>query len=633
MKVVLDGQVYYLKAGTGVTRTKIQEYPDNVRLDGQQTRKDRSNISALPITRWAGGLGIERRNYDVSGHNYRFWDAENIDTRWDGFLILSPAYNTGSVTPSLPILEFGFDYINQLYFAESQFGGDPDDPPARSIQGAQLYKFTAPNTLGSFKGLAGTYAGKKVGFLKALHNIGGNIVFVARDTVGTPHQLYYVPTFGATLYPILGISVMADTIEQAPPTASPQLADVGGTLHVFSYDSANQRLKFYLANRDLGSLTCVATQSEIVGSYLAPLISTGVDIYAQAPGGIYHFDDMPNKVIDTSSTRDQNTWQTQFRNYLHFKSQYSLVKYDGFDLAPIGYDQDDGLPSNLWGQITAGVSTQKFIFAAVKGPTYSNILAYNGLSWQYYARIPTPGAWVSKLFISNLPDNIDRLWCLYPLRTSYETAIIPPGYFLNPLTNPLQAATYTFVPTGHITFPIDDGGIIEQAGGYFDATVVGDSINANEKLTLLYGLDGANPTATLGVVATTMDIVSFGSPYGITGNRIQPKIMFTSSAAGTSPVLRSIIYSYLKIPNTRETFDFTIDLRETARAEVKPLEAVIGSLDYVGDKRTLSTFFYGQLPTKTIRVLDIPASEVVDTDDIYLGEREGFIRVRVAEII
>lgn len=627
MKVVLDGLVYTLRAGTGVTRVALTEYADNVRLQGQQTRSDRSNLSSYVIDRWDGGLGVQRRNYNDSNTANRIWDAENIDTRWPSFLILSPAFNVATITPSLSEIGFGFDYVDQLYFAELNFIGSltPLDATGTTTiydnprQVAEVYKFTPPNTLGSHIGLAGTYASKMFGYLRALKVIGNNIIFSARDMDAALHDFYYVPTLGATISTALGLTGLV--------SAYPQVGDFGGTPHYLMYDSANKKIKMGITNQLLGSMSPVATISGVIGSRLAPLVTDGLTMFVGIADGIYDFDTVPHKVIDLSQSRDINPWQTMFRNYLHFKNLYSTIVYDGADLTQAGYDRDDGLPNDKWGQITAGVSSQKFAFAAVKGPTYSNILAYNGAAWQYYARIPTPGLWVRDMFLSNLPDSIDRLWCIFGNGTY-------PGYFLNPLTNPLQAATYSFVPTGHITFPIDDGGIIEQQAGFYDMTVVGDAISATNKVTLLYGIDGADPTATLGIVGSTVLSTTFGSPYGISANRIQAKMLFSNNnATGTSPVFRSGVISYLKVPNSRESFDFTIDLEETARAETKPLEAVIGSLNYVRSKRALSAFWYGQMPTKTVRILEQPSAEDVKKEDVYLGERGGFVRVRCAEII
>ena len=81
MKVHLDGHEFELVTGTGVNRQPIVEWPQNTRLDGQQMRKDRSLISSYVVDSWKNGLGIERQNTALSAHDYRLWDAENVDTR------------------------------------------------------------------------------------------------------------------------------------------------------------------------------------------------------------------------------------------------------------------------------------------------------------------------------------------------------------------------------------------------------------------------------------------------------------------------------------------------------------------------------------------------------------------------
>jgi hypothetical protein len=236
------------------------------------------------------------------------------------------------------------------------------------------------------------------------------------------------------------------------------------------------------------------------------------------------------------------------------------------------------------------------------------------------------------MFISNLPDGIDKLWC------TFTVGSFNPGYFLNPLTHPDLAGTYSYwweVGTaGEVTFPYDDGGIPEQTAAYLTLTTVGAEITANKFMSAYYGLDSAPPTESLGFINSNIEILTFGSPYGVTGNEMQVKVQLgVTAGVTTSPYLRSVIVNYLKIPDPRESFDFTIDLDETAVAEVKPLEAVIGSLNYVRSKRTLSPFFYGMMATKNVRILEQPSAEDVDKEDYFMGERGGFVRVRCAEII
>ncbi len=611
MRVVLNGNIYQTKAGEGVTRAPLIEFPQNIRLEGQQRRSDRSLLSSYVIDSWSGGLGIERQNVDFEEHDSRIWDAENVDTRQSA-IILSPVFNTCTIVPSRGDLTLAFDFVGNIYFAQT----------AATTYGGVAFQFSPPFTMGSYRNICTLAA---IGSLAAIKGFGGKIVVVGNKTIGTyDPRIDSIATLGGEDTQIGSLG-----IPRYKGTALPQMSDLGGTLHLLSYHSDEQKAYFYIGNagHSQENMVTVATISAVIGSYLAPLETDGLTMFAQLPDGLYDFDLTPAKIVATNRAKDMNCALGMFQNYPYFKNKYSLSRYDGTDISSIGYDLDDGLPSDKWGEITSMVSSWKYLFAAVKGATYSHILAMDtGHNWQYYARIPTAGLWVREMHLSSDPDAIDRLWCVFGNHPF-------PGYFLNPLVNPLQAATYSFVPTGYIAYPIHDGGMIEELGAYYDQDISADGVGASNKITCYYGLNGNSPVTTLGVVATTTQSFIYGSPYGVEGYRIQPKFMLTGSPAGTTPIFRSSIIHYLKQPQIRESYDFITDLVETAKQEVRPLEAVIGSLSYEGGVRTLMPFHYGRIATKNVKVFDMPALEDITEDEIISGERSGFITIKVGEMI
>jgi len=352
-------------------------------------------------------------------------------------------------------------------------------------------------------------------------------------------------------------------------------------------------------------------------------------MYAQLPDGVYDFDDTPSKIVDTERVQDFNCVIEMFRQELYFKSKNSTLRYDGADLTSVGYDQKDGLSSDKIGQITAMCSSYKFLFAAVKGATYSHILSYDkdNSAWQYYSRIPTAGLWVRRMVLSDSPDAIDRLWVLYG---NYAY----PGYYLNPLTNPLQAATYAYVGTGHFTPPIYGGDLPEEGGAFYDVKYDLNGMGGSNIITSYYGINGANPVSTLGVVATTNFTHIMGSPYGVEANRIQPKFMLAGANSGTTPIYKSAVFHYLKDPTKRSIFDFSIDIDKSAQQGVRSREAVIGSLNYELSKRTLMPFWYGQMGTVNVKAMDMPFAEKVPNENAPLfAQREGIVQVRLAEIL
>ncbi len=634
MNIILDGHSFTLKSDTGVLRTPLVEWPTNTRLDGQQKRKDRSLLSSYAIDDWSGGLGVERQNVENPNHATRLWDAEGVDTRFPSQIVLSPAFNTCTIVPSRGDLNIALDTGGNLYFIET----------ARPTYGGYAYLFTAPNTLGSKSQLfvSGNAAVYAYGSIRGVADIGAKKVAFCQQNISTfPGEdvNVYVPfdSIGETIN-----EVNVPSYGKNPITRFTQVSNLGGTLHAIEHTSANA-VRFLIANQSGGSLGVNLTKTTTVGSYLALLVNDGLNMYAALPEGIYDFDISPSVVISAERMKDKNIQQVMFKNDLYFKNEYSLIHYDGADLTGVGYDLDDGLPADKMGEITAMTSNYKWIYAAVKGATYSHILTrdQNG-AWQYFAKIYSltlpnygVGLWVREIFLSNSPDGMDRLWCLFD-NCNY------PGYFLNPVINPLSAGTYPFVSSGdgenYFTKPIFDGGLPEIPGAFYDYCCLADkvgSLSTQNNLYLEYGMEGAIPSIYLGLTSTTNTALLFGSPYGIRGNRIQSRIFLNkaSGQGGTTPVFRNAVIHYLKDPDKRESFDFNIDVGETARKVGLPQEAVLATLSAIMDTKTLLPFHYGLVATRAVKVLDIPAQEDIETENIMGGERSAFVRLRVAEIL
>ena len=607
MNIWLDGNVYTLRSETGVRRTAMQEWPDNIRLDGQQRRKDRRYLSSWSIDNWSAGLGIEDMNPDLPDELYSLYDAENVDTRFERQITLSPAFVTCTVNPSRGDLDLSFNWLNNLYFLETKRGGTA----------AFCYQFAGPETIGSFRTLTST---NYVGTITAIKALGGNIACVYYHTGTVNTILGVTPSLGNAF-------TTRNSLGNDSVSRYGHISNLGGTIHYLDYVSDKSLARLWVGNGALGSLEQVASIATNIGTNMAPLISDGLTMYAQLPKGIYDFDLTPAVVVSTDRAQDLNCSQVLYQNYLYFKNKKSLIRYDGVDTISVGYDRRDGLVPEKFGEITSMISSGLWNFCAVKGGTYSHILAMGSThAWQYYARVPSPGLWVRELFLSDSPDAIDRLWVIYG---NYGY----PGYFMNPMVNPLSAGTYEFVPTGQFTPPRFGGGLDEIQAGFYDIAVTGGSLNANNEITMLYGLNGVGAVTTLGVISSNSQSVTFASPNGVAGYNIQPKFMLTTGSSAQTPIFRKAIVHYLKDPDKRETFDFDIDVEQSARETVKSTEAVIGSLNYVSGLKTLVPFWYGQIATKYVKVLDNPSDEDVENQEIYQGEREAFIKLRLGEIL
>jgi len=465
-----------------------------------------------------------------------------------------------------------------------------------------------------------------VGSITAIADGGGSeIIMKAHDRDTGASTIYAAATMGVTG------STLFKTNAEIEDYRYSKLLVVGGTIYSNDYSTLGNKnqIRFTLVNKTSGGSvgTLVSLFGEFVGSYLAPIVSDGLTVFVSLPSGVYNFDATPNVVVSADRAKDKNPAQVLFENLLYFKNKKSLVEWDGTDTTPVGYDLRDGLKGEKYGEITAMTSSFQWAFAAVKGGTYSHILTMDrNKVWQYYARIPTAGLWVRELFLSDAPDAIDRLWVLFGNHPF-------PAYFLNPMTNPLSAGTYDFVPTGEFTKPISDQGLGEISTGFFDASVAGGSITGTNNIAIIYGLNGAAPVTTLGIIGTNNQALTFGSPAGVEAFSLQPRFILSSGSTAQTPVFRKSIVHYLKSPDIRETFDFEIDVDKTANFWQKPAEVVIGSLNYEANLKTLMPFWYGQIGTRYVKVLTNPSDERVDNQDIFEGKRDAFIKVTLAEIL
>lgn len=273
MRVTLDGQIYELRKGTGVTRTPLVEWPENTRLDGQQLRKDRRLLSSWVIDSWAAGLGREQANAATLADLASLWDVENVDTRFDGQIVLSPALNTCTIVPSRGDLNLAFAHLDDLYFVETTRDG--------TIQPAVTYKFSAPFTLGSEVDLVTYGSTAFVGSVSAVRAFEGRVAFIDNNSdIDRFHHFDFPP--GSIGNSAAGIQVGSIT------NIYPQIGNFGGTVHILYYDSVAQFVTFWLGDHLLAvpSASAVATIGAIYGSYMAPLVTDGVTMFANLPQGI-----------------------------------------------------------------------------------------------------------------------------------------------------------------------------------------------------------------------------------------------------------------------------------------------------------------------------------------------------------
>ena len=621
MKVCLNGNFYELKAGTQIIRQALIEFPSHIRSVGQQKRDDRTLISNWNIKQWNEGFGIYKMDSDDEGQRASFWDSE-LDTRTPGQIILGaqPIHCTIDPAPGIELRHL-FVWQNNIHFMTATAEG-----------GWIVYQFTPPSTIGSLSWLetwTPTASRQPIGgilgynkWIYYTHATGAELVQMARNIpslayTATPPALVLDQTTFIKDRSDCDIKVVLNQNNAA------ELAVYGvGT----SGDGIYQRHTNITDNLNFKNNRILSSQP--VPTQISPIAPAGDAVYLFTPNFIYDVfpSGAPDLLLDTSQTKDNEALGDVFGNNIIVKNfeQLLAINPNNLTITDIGLTADEGLPTAKRGEITAMCQSWSTLFAAVQ-VNNPYIYTYDAAGWHFLAKVPSIGAVVRRMYLTTEPDDIRRLWLLYRSGN--------PNYILNPLYNPLTSATYCYATGGYLDFPTFDGGMAEIDAGFFDWTINLERIGTPHTTELLYGLDYTVPTQSLGNVATNSHQFILGSPYGVVGRRIQPRLSLTSTSTGTTPIIKDLMLHYLKLPKTRETFTFTIDLQETAIRENRPLEALIGSLINVRDSKTLLPFWYGRMGTKNIKVLEMPALEELEAENIYESERQGMVTVRLAELI
>src|SRR3990167_6753548 len=299
MRVVLDGSSFEIEGG--VTRVPLVEWPANTRLDGQQKRKDRQNISAYSFDSWSGGLGIQNQNIENAVHLNRLWDAENVDTRYPNQITLSPNFNVCTINPSRGDLDLVLQHLDQLYLVESTRTVPCVSSGTYTNGPGIAYRFTAPNTFGSFNaiGLVTSQVSPTpasittFGSISAIYSVGAQIGAKMKYVNGVDiyNILASFPTLGGSITgPITGGGQgTAFLIGSTNYNRIGRMTDLNGTLHIIEHTTTNL-VEFWIANQSFAanSNSLSASKATVIGSYLAPLVSDGVQVYAALPEGIYN---------------------------------------------------------------------------------------------------------------------------------------------------------------------------------------------------------------------------------------------------------------------------------------------------------------------------------------------------------
>jgi hypothetical protein len=307
---------------------------------------------------------------------------------------------------------------------------------------------------------------------------------------------------------------------------------------------------------------------------------------------------------------------------------YGILKVAPSTAIHVGPDQDDGLPSGYQGSIYDMDTVNNWLVYCVNGGSSdkSSILKRNatvGGNLQVYTTSATnkPIACLHHSPSSQYTNG--RLWF------GEDTAV---KYMMFPDTthNVKQVSGYEYVAAStadHLKLPIFRklAAISKTALG---VAAITKNLNANEYITIYYGLNGASPTTLLGTFTTSPrpTILTFNSGLGTEFYRIQLAVKLQRGTTNTNtPELESLIFYYLPTPAAIYAWTFYILAIED------DAETIIAEFETLRDTNTLVTFYPSGDPNQTsynVKLSSMPLRFHVENQET----RQGSIAVTVQQI-
>jgi hypothetical protein len=256
------------------------------------------------------------------------------------------------------------------------------------------------------------------------------------------------------------------------------------------------------------------------------------------------------------------------------------------------HNSDSGQPFTITGMAVTAGWLYLFCKSTVSGADASMIAVGPNGDWHALARQTNPKGTDLGYSDDWSPPRI-YLWG-YTAGTAEMSYIEIPTVGGRPSTTP----TYKYeTGGGWFILPIFDGRYTEIEGTALAITVVGERLSADEYVTIKYGLNGTFPATILGEINNTVSSLSFGSGVGVAFKTIQFLVELTSPDTTTkTPIIRRIVFTYLKKPPVRYRYTAAIEVKAT-RTALRSIETLLAEFETVYNATTLQQLKYGRVST------------------------------------
>jgi len=295
----------------------------------------------------------------------------------------------------------------------------------------------------------------------------------------------------------------------------------------------------------------------------------GVEIiYASSTVGLYAHDNTNTLFLATELSLPKHpnagVGACRWQDASYIPSGLSLYKYAAGSTATIqnvGLDKDDGLPSEYNAEIISLIPGQTHLYALLDstqstGTSTSSLMSYDGGGWS--------PMWIDSATEQTMTSGVEasvyayRLWFITNNVTNY--VVLQRGS-----TKPKKNSAYVYAASGvHITPWFDAGWKREDKVAIRVKIDVADA-SATETVVVKYRLNHTYGTiadgwTTLGTITAGGETeYSFASSVGVSFRDIQFRFdLARGGTTTTSPIIRSVVLSYIK--RSRVAWGYRVDI-------------------------------------------------------------------------
>jgi len=616
----------YVLAGP-VVREPIPDLAQQWR-SGAPDYSDRQGAQYFEWSDLSGGLGLRMINWDNEKEDRRrTWQEFNVDTRFPGEVTLGPlSQSSGTLNPAVSLPEYG-------RFLD--------------IPGALLFVSQSTSWKAAVWRNAATTWNQVFGATQANANLGRSWRFPVPNDI---EQDMYLGTGGAMFRSPIGGTSWAGCLgsgSSAFPARSlgydfgeetllcQKTKDDGKLYTVTGYPTTPVATAIGYLGGLVGEMVTFYDQDGALVPYISAFKAPSGDNSGKPLASLYRVDLLEEKIYPVSDAppaisapASGQTWRNicVWNGWLYMFLGDRLYRYQPgrWESVPSG-DYSFNAAFNATSTLSAFMITG---MAVTPGWLYlfcrSNAAGQEG----GIIAVGPDGDWHALAAIYHSVEGSDLGYSddWSPARIFSQGTTSAPGVmgFIeipDVGRRPSTTSTYQYADSnGGFTLPIFDGRYAEINGTALAITFVVEGLSGDDTIEVKYGLNGAYPTTNLGEITSTTDppTLTFGSGAGIAFKTICIHVDFVCSTS--HPIIRRIVFTYLKKPPIRYRYTAAIEVKAT-RTALRSIETLLAEFETVYDATTLQQLKYGRVSTyidlKAINFIERPPATKTGQRNVY----------------